>query len=628
MSIADIILGRPLATKEEHEQRIKTLYGIPELGLDALGSAAYGPEAAMTILMPLGVGALGYIGPITIAILAILAILYFSYRQTIHAYPNGGGSYTVASENLGRLPGLIAAASLMLDYILDVCVGISAGVGALISAVPSLHSYILPLCLGILALIALVNLRGVREPGLLFCLPTYLFVATLFAVIAWGLVSWMTAGGHPHPVVAPPAPGKAVAAVSVWLLLRAFASGCTAMTGVEAVSNGIIAFAEPGVKYAERTLTAICAILGVLLGGLAFLTRVYGVNAMDQEKPGYQSLISQLVGAVAGHGAFYYVTLFSVLAVLALSANTGFADFPRLCRLLGEDRFLPYAFAERGRRLVFTGGIVALAIFAAVLLTVFGGVTDRLIPLFAIGAFGAFTLSQAGMVVHWKRHRGRGWYASMVVNGLGAVTTGAALVIVIATKFVDGAWITLILIPALVLLFARIHHHYERVGTQTACERPFDMTNLRPPVVVIPIGGWNTIAQKALRFALLLSEDVHPLYVAVEDEKAEDVKERWKRMVEEPLEKEGRQAPDLEILQSPYRRIIPPLLRYIDRLKDEFPDRMIVVVIPELVKARWYEYLLHNQRASMLKARLYFAGGRHVVVVNVPWYLGEDPKTC
>ena len=380
MPLLDILLGRRLATSEEAENKIGVWTGVPTLGLDALGSASYGPEAALTILLPLGAVGLAYVEGVSLVILALLAVLYFSYRQTLSAYPNGGGSYTVAKENLGTRAGLLAAASLLLDYILNVAVGISAGVGALVSAAPALQPHILAICLGVLALITLVNLRGARESGVLFSVPTYLFVVSLLGVLGVGIFRVVVSGGHPVPVTPPPALPPTVAPVSFWLLLRAFASGCTAMTGVEAISNGIAAFEEPKVERARHTLTFIVVVLGLLLGGIAFLSRVYGVGAMNQEHPGYQSVISQLVGAVAGRGVLYYVTVGSVLAVLALSANTSFTGFPRLCRIVAADGYLPRVLGVVGHRLVYSAGILALAGAAGLLLVGFGGITDRLIP--------------------------------------------------------------------------------------------------------------------------------------------------------------------------------------------------------------------------------------------------------
>src|ERR1700676_4230181 len=374
MNLADLVFGRPLATEDEKAERIGPTKGIPIFGLDALSSAAYGPEAALTLLIPLGMAGVAYILPISVSIVVLLAIVYLSYRQTIEAYPQGGGSYTVASENLGVGAGLLAAASLMVDYILTAAVGISAGVGALISAVPSLQSHTLALCLAILLVVTLVNLRGVSEAGGVFLVPTYLFIFCLLAMIALGVVKTLAAPGAP-----PPPWGPATEAVSLWLLLRAFASGCTAMTGVEAVSNGVMAFKEPAPVTARFTLTLVIAILMVMLAGIAFLCKAYGVGATPPGEPGYQSVLSQLLAAITGNGIFYGVSIGSILVVLALSANTAFADFPRLARAIAQNGFLPHGVAIRGRRLVYTQGVYALALLAGTLLIVFGGVTDKLI---------------------------------------------------------------------------------------------------------------------------------------------------------------------------------------------------------------------------------------------------------
>ncbi|HMB03820.1 MAG TPA: APC family permease, partial [Isosphaeraceae bacterium] len=455
MFLVRLLLGRRLATSEQAEQKLGVLAGVPALGLDGLASSAYGPEALLVVLIPLGAAGLRYVGPITLVILVLLTLLYFSYRQTIAAYPGGGGSYTVAKENLGTNAGLWAAAALMIDYVLNVAVAISAGIAALVSAFPDLHNYTLPLCLATLVLIALVNLRGTVESGWAFALPTYLFIGSFLVVLAVGIGKAVLGGGHPRPTIPPPALPSATAAVSLWLLMHAFASGCTAMTGVEAVSNGIGAFREPAVANARRTLTAIVGTLGLLLGGIAYLCHAYGIGAMDQSRPGYQSVLSQLVAAVFGRGIFYYVSIGSLLAVLCLSANTSFVDFPRLCRLIALDGFLPRAFTTVGRRLVYSVGIAFLTVTAGLLLAVFGGITEHLIPLFAIGAFLAFTLSQAGMVMHWRkqlRDSKEGATHSRVklaVNGLGAAATASALGVILVAKFRDGAWITVLALPAL-----------------------------------------------------------------------------------------------------------------------------------------------------------------------------------
>lgn len=438
MCLADFLFGRPLKSSEERRERAGPAAGIAIFGLDALGSAAYGPEAALTILIPLGAAALAYIVPIGASVIVLLWVVYFSYRQTIEAYPTGGGAYTVARQNLGVFAGLLAATALMIDYVLVAAVGISAGVGALISAVPSLQPHTLSLCLAILLFITIVNLRGVRETGAVFLLPTYLFVGTLFATLGVGLIKSFSAGGNPEPVVPLPPPAPRTVAVSAWLLLKAFSSGCTALTGVEAVSNGVRAFREPVGKTAQRTLTIIIAILTVLLAGIAYLVRAYQIGATPPGQSGYESILSQLTGAVMGKDAFYYVTIASILLVLAFQANTAFADFPRVCRAVAQDGYLPYSFASRGRRLVYSHGIYVLAFLSGFLLILFGGVTDRLIPLFAVGAFLAFTLSQAGMVVHWRRKRGRRSRSSMLVNGIGATATATTVAIVTVSKFAEG----------------------------------------------------------------------------------------------------------------------------------------------------------------------------------------------
>ena len=621
MSVLDILLGKPLATSDERAEQIGTYSGIPIFGLDALSSAAYGPEAALTLLIPLGALGIAYIVPVSASIIVLLTIVYFSYRQTIAAYPGGGGSYTVASENLGTFPGLLAAAALMIDYILVVAVGISAGVGALVSAIPSLQPHTVLICLGILVVITIVNLRGLREAGIFFMVPTYLFVGTLLAAIAIGTFKTVLAGGHPIPVVAPPvSPSAAVAVASMWLLLQVFSNGCTAMTGVEAVSNGVKAFREPTVRNAQRTLTVIIGLLIVMLAGIAFLIRAYGIAATDPGRPGYQSVLSMLVAAVVGRGWFYYVTIVSVLVILSLSANTAFADFPRLCRAVAQNHFLPHSLGFRGRRLVYSQGILVLAVLAAILLVLFGGVTDRLIPLFAIGAFLAFTLSQAGMVAHWRRVRGKGATHSMIVNGLGAVATGITLVVVLVAKFTSGAWVSALLIAALVSSMLWVRSHYRAVAAETSSSAPLEVGTLGPLIVVVPIQDWGKIAQRALQFALTLCSDIRAVHVAAEDE-TNDLREQWARVVGAPLEQAGRTPPQLITLPSPYRLILAPILNYVLQIERENPNCQIAVIVPELVEKHWYHYPLHNQRAELLKAFLLLHGSKRIVLINVPWYI-------
>jgi hypothetical protein len=466
----------------------------------------------------------------------------------------------------------------------------------------------------------MVNLRGVRETGVIFLVPTYLFVGTLLIAIAIGLFKTLGSGGHPAPVVRlPPAP-PAVAAVSMWLLLKAFASGCTAMTGVEAVSNGVKAFREPTAENARRTLGVIIALLILMLAGIAYLVRVYGIAATDPGAPGYQSVLSMLVAAVAGKGLFYYVTIGSILLVLALSANTAFADFPRLCKIIAHDGFLPRSFGSRGRRLVYSQGVYVLAALAAVLLILFGGVTDRLIPLFAVGAFLAFTLSQTGMVFHWKRTGGRGARHSMLVNGLGAVATAVTVLVVLVAKFMEGAWITLLLVPGLLAVMIAVRRQYHQVAMSVGSQSPLELHGFQAPLVVVPVDHWSKIAKRALTFALTVSTDVTALHID-SGERTIYLQQEWYGFVEQPVTQLGMAAPKLVILPSPYRFVITPIVDYVLDLAQKNPSRQIAVVIPEIVERRWYYQMLHNQRGTALKSMLYFKGNGRILVVNVPWYI-------
>ncbi len=622
MSLIDTILGRWLASNEAGEQRIGTSAGVPTFGLDALSSAAYGPEAAMTVLLPLGAAGLTFIFPITLAIVILLGVVYFSYRQTIAAYPNGGGSYTVARENLGANAGLLAAAALMTDYTLNVAVGISAGVGALISAVPALQPYTLPLCLGILTMLTFVNMRGIGEAGTLFMLPTCIFILSLCALVVWGILATISAGGHPHPVVSPPHLAKATEAMGAWVLMRAFASGCTAMTGVEAVSNGVQAFREPVVPAAHRTLTIIVAILMVLLLGIAYLAHAYHIGATEPGTSQYQSVLSQLIGAVAGRGIFYWVSIASILLVLCLSANTSFADFPRVCRAVAADGYLPNSFTTQGRRLVYSEGIWLLAILSGVLLVVFDGVTDRLIPLFAIGAFLAFTLSQSGMVAHWWKKQERGAFVSMAVNGLGATATALTVVVMAVVKFMAGAWIVVLLVPSLVVLMLAVGRHYRRIQRETASPGNLKLDNLQEPMVIVPVIEWSSIAQNALRLAMTLSREVEVLHIE-SDDSANSLARIWPSLVEEPAREAKQAVPRLTVLKSPFRFVVEPIVDHVLEIERKNPQRTIAVLLPELVERQWYQYFLHNQRAQNVAARLLTQGTHRIVIVNVPWYLSK-----
>src|SRR5579875_210764 len=625
MSLFDILLGKPLRTSDAAHEHIGVAAGIPIFGLDGLTSAAYGPEAAMSLLVPLGLmGVQQHLMPIFTAILILLTILYFSYRQTIEAYPTGGGSFTVASENLGDGAGLLAAAALMIDYILTAAVGISAGVTALVSAFPKLHPHQLALCLLVLAIIVVVNLRGVKETGFVFMLPTFLFVGTLAITIVVGVAKALTSHGTPVPVTAPPPPAAntehLVGFALVWLLLKAFSNGCAAMTGVEAVSNGVTAFREPRSHKANQTLTVIIAILIMLLAGLAYVAKAYHITAMDPNDAQYQSVLSIQVAAVFGRQWFYFLTMGSVLAALSFSANTAFADFPRMARAIAIKDFLPHVFILRGRRLLFSHGIYALTGFTALILIIFDGVTDRLIPLYAIGAFLAFTLSQAGMVKHWMKttdapHR----HLKMFINGLGSVATGITLVVVLVTKFTSGAWITVLLVPGIILTMYSIKRHYTRVHLETADPSPLRLTGLEQPLVVVPVARWDKIAEKALRFALVMSNEVKVVNVESDSEPLD--RDVWERMVMKPIREQGMAEPELVSVSSNFRTILGPLMDYILQLEDDNPGRKVAVLLPELVVRHWWENLLHNQRVQLLKLLLLLRGNQRIVVVNIPWYL-------
>lgn len=625
MAISDVLFGKPLATSEERGEHIGIAAGIPIFGLDALTSAAYGPESAMTLLIPLG-AALGttYIVPIISAILILLVIVFFSYRQTIAAYPNGGGSYTVAGENLGEGAGLLAAAALMIDYILTAAVGISAGVTALTSAVPALQPDTLLICLVILAVLAIVNMRGVKDTGAAFIAPTFLFVGTLLVLIGVGVYHTIVSHGHPIPVMAPPpALPSTVKYLGLWLLMKTFASGCAAMTGVEAVSNGVMAFSEPRAKKAQRALTVIIGILVVLLFGISYLARAYGVTAMEPDASHYQSVLSILTTAVFGRGWFYYLTMASVLAALSLSANTAFADFPRLARAIAAHEYLPHVFLLRGRRLLFSHGIYALTGFTAIILILFDGVTDKLIPLYAIGAFLAFTLSQAGMVVHWMKAEGgykRHWW-HMFVNGFGALATGLTTIVVLVAKFVAGAWVTALLVPVLILIMLGVKRHYRRVNREMKDMTPLNLVNLEPPIVVIPMARWDRITEKAMRFGLLLSKDIKVVHIHSDNEGDEGLEGIWDEKVLQPIKKEGLEEPELVTIPSNFRFVITPLMDYILELEDKNPGRKVAVILPEMVVRHWWENALHGQRVQLLKLLLLLKGNQRIVVVNIPWYL-------
>lgn len=621
MSWRRLLFGRRLANREGAQRRIGAFEGVPAMGLDGLGSSSYGPEAALAVMIPLGAVGLAKLGWVIAPIVALLAILYLSYRQIIRAYPSNGGAYTVARENLGPTGSLLAAAALMVDYVLNVAVGISAGVGALTSSVPMLHPYTLPLCLGILLLVALANLRGTREAGWLFALPTYLFLLSFLTILAIGLFRTVVAGGAPLPVVAPAPLGPATEGVTLWLLLRAFAAGCTAMTGVEAVSNGVDAFREPVVRQAHRTLGAICLALALLLAGIAAVATAYGVGAMDQTQADYQSVLSQLAAAVIGRGVAYHVAMASLLAVLCLSANTSFVGFPRVCHLVAGDRYLPRAFAQADGRLVFSFGVTFLSLAAAALLIAFGGITDRLIPLFAIGAFLTFSISQIGMIVHWRRTGGE--RRRLAINIIGAVVTLVALLVITAAKFVQGAWLVLLAVPAIVLVLRAVHRHHRRLAERLAATGPLSVEEHQPPTVLVAYEERTRITDRALRFAMTLSPDVVAVHLTRlegpdDDEDLAALRTAFERDIAAPLRTAGEVPPRLMMVPAPFREIHGPLLKMVETIDIATPGRSVAIIIPELVSRHAWQRLFRRRAARLRDALMAHAGPR-LMIISSPY---------
>ncbi len=603
-----LLVGRPLATHVLHGERIGRLPALAVFSSDALSSVAYATEQILIVLAPAGAAALTFSTPIAIAISGLLLLVVLSYRQVIPAYPGGGGSYTVAHDNLGTWPGLVAGASLLVDYVLTVAVSVAAGVAAVTSAVPSLFEHrvlIAGLCI---AFIALANMRGVRESAAVLAVPTYGFIISMLGLLAVGLYRWYT-GTLPHVVGgADPAVAPATA-LSAFLVLRAFSSGCTAMTGVEAIANGVPAFKDPSAKNAAATLTTLGLILAVLFLGTTALAHVMGIG-----HPAHgQTLISEMGRMVLGHGVAYYLVQIFTAVILLLAANTSFAGFPSLASVLAEDRFLPRQLAHRGDRLVYSNGIAILAVLAFLLIALFGGDTNALIPLYAIGVFLSFTLSQLGMVRRWLRSRAPHWRTGLVINGVGAVVTGVVTVIFAATKFSEGAWIVILVIPMLIVFFRTVNSHYEEFGRALSMENWQAVWPLRHTVIV-PISGIHRGVASALTYALSISDDVRAVYIAEHEHDGEQMQARWDGWdIGVPL----------VILKSPFRSVIAPLLQYIDQVdeeaKDEAHGALVTVVLPEIVPKKWWHALLHNNTALLIKGALLFRKGK--IVVSVPYHL-------
>jgi amino acid transporter len=597
-----LIVGAPMPLAQARHERLSKTVALAVFSSDAMSSVAYATEEILLILVLAGTAAAHLTVPIALAIAGLLVVVSVSYQQTIHAYPSGGGSYIVARANLGPTAGLVAAGALLIDYVLTVSVSVAAGVAALTSAVPWLLTHRVLLGVVFTAAIAYANLRGVRESGRVFAVPTYLFIVTFSALVATGLFRWLT-GTLPAAAAAP----EAVAATQTltwFLVLRAFASGCTALTGVEAISNGVPAFKHPEARNAAITMGWMAAVLGTLFIGVSVLASALGITPLADE-----TVVSQVARRLFGDGFFYFLIQGSTTLILVLAANTSFADFPRLNSLLARDRYAPRQFRTLGDRLVFSNGILILAGLAAALIVVFGGDTHALIPLYAVGVFISFTLSQAGMVRHWLTDGGAGWRWRLGVNGVGALVTGAVTVVIAVTKFTHGAWIVVLLIPLLVVGFRAIYRHYDTVADELSLEHLVE----EPPVnntVLVLVGDLHMGVVKALRYAQSLSPSPKAVYVELDPSATARLEERWSK---------GGCGVPLVVLASPYRSMLRPLLDYIGRIRERDANSVVTIVIPEFVPRRWWQHLLHNQTALLVKGALLFRRG--VVVVDVPFHL-------
>jgi amino acid transporter len=597
-----LIVGAPMPLAQARHERLSKTVALAVFSSDAMSSVAYATEEILLILVLAGTAAAHLTVPIALAIAGLLVVVSVSYQQTIHAYPSGGGSYIVARANLGPTAGLVAAGALLIDYVLTVSVSVAAGVAALTSAVPWLLTHRVLLGVAFTAAIAYANLRGVRESGRVFAVPTYLFIVTFSALVGTGLVRWLT--GTLPPAVAAPEAVAATQTLTWFLVLRAFASGCTALTGVEAISNGVPAFKSPEARNAAITMGWMAAVLGTLFIGVSVLASALGITPLADE-----TVVSQVARRLFGDGFPYYLVQGSTTLILVLAANTSFADFPRLNSLLARDRYAPRQFRTLGDRLVFSNGILILAGLAAALIVIFGGDTHALIPLYAVGVFISFTLSQAGMVRHWLTDGGAGWRWRLGVNGLGALVTGAVTVVIAVTKFTHGAWIVVFLIPLLVLGFRAIHRHYDTVAEELSLEHLVE----EPPVnntVLVLVGDLHMGVVKALRYAQSLSPSPKAVYVELDPSATARLEERWSK---------GGCGVPLVVLASPYRSMLRPLLDYVGRIRERDTNSVVTIVIPEFVPRRWWQHLLHNQTALLVKGALLFRRG--VVVVDVPFHL-------
>jgi amino acid transporter len=604
-SLKRLLVGEPIPSHLAHHERLSRVTGLAVLSSDALSSVAYATDFILATLVVAGVGAFVYAIPISLVIATLLAIVAFSYRQTIHAYPTGGGAYIVAKENIGPTAGLIAAASLLVDYTLTVAVSISAGVLAIMSAFPGFEPYRVEICLGFLALLTLGNLRGIRESGNIFAVPTYFFVVSIALLLGAGLYRYLIGGIVPVDAVLPPGAGQTP--LTTLLLLTAFANGCTAMTGVEAVSNGVPAFRPPEAKNASATLVAMATLAIVMFVGITVLAHAYQVVPNSAE-----SGISQLGRAVfGGTNLLYYLLQAGTTLILVLAANTAYADFPRLASIVARDRYLPRQFMNQGDRLAFSNGILVLSLFAAILIVAFRGDTQSLLPLYMIGVFVSFTLSQAGMVIHWRKTKEPGWKTSAMINGFGALVTGVVLIIVAVTKTLEGAWIVLLLIPTIVAFFKATHRHYDHVASELTL-RGYEPHRRLHNTVLVPIGGLQRAVVEALRYAETLSDDVRAIYVDVNPAQTEQLQREWTAWGG---------GVELVVLPSPYRSLMEPLLEYIEQAAEEKSSDYVTVILPEFVPKRWWQHLYHNQTSLLIKGALLFRP--NIVVTSVPFHLSK-----
>jgi len=606
--LKDLLIGSPLPTRQLHEKRLNKIRALAAFSPDALSSIAYANQEIYLGLVLAGSAGLGLAWPIGLAISGLLVIVAVSYFQTIHGYPSGGGSYVVARDNLGTKIGLVAGSALLIDYLLTAAVSLTAGVEAVASAFPGLWQYRVLIALFLLTLITLANLRGLRETGTLMSIPVYLFLFTYLPMLAYGLFVLLKGAPVSLAEVAP----RQTVPLTTFLILHTFATGCTALTGIEAISNGVPSFETPESKNAGRTLIVMAVLMAVLFVGSIGLTQYLGVIAGAQE-----TILSALARRLLGNGAAYFLIQISTMLILAVAANTSFAGFPRLAAILAKDGFLPRQFTGLGDRLVFANGIISLSLATGLLIVLFGGVSHLLIPLFAVGVFLAFSLSQAGMVIHWWRERGRGWQFKSIANGLGALATSVTLFVVGYSKFREGAWVTIVLIPAIVMVFNKVKSHYQEVSKELSLHGlPPSLKPVSASRVVIPISGVHRGIVDAVDFARGMTSNVTAVYVELEPGEAEEVRKKWNIL-----------WPDipLVVVTSPYRSIIQPIIDFLDETDFQHNDgQQAAVVLPEFVPAKWWQSLMHNQTAWLLKAALLYhrrVAGFPRVIIDVPYYL-------